>query len=121
MLKLIKTQGRLSANILSITSYQQFITKTPIFLSDRMFLHDETNNKKNRKYNEKINAEKKQQTSAIIGDKFDVFREEDAPVILDVEEERTRAKMGVVEVVQSEVDIFEGLNLERMYWSFTLN
>jgi len=44
--------------------------------------------------------------------KFSVFRDDDAMVILDVEEERKRIKSGIV-IEEHTVDPFEGLNLQR--------
>lgn len=54
-------------------------------------------------------------SSTLVPPKFKVFRDEDAPVIFDVEEERERISLEELNAPQESVDIFEGVNLEREF------
>jgi len=70
-------------------------------------LHDDSSN---NSHSGRTSDDKTEPTA--VTSKFEVFREEDAMVILDVEEERERIKSEIV-VEETTIDPFEGLNLQR--------
>lgn len=65
---------------------------------------------------ERRTATDKQQIPSAISDKYQVFRDEDAAVILDVEEERLK-HLETVDLSRKQYeDEFSGLNLESKYY-----
>lgn len=71
-----------------------------------------------KKINDNVNNLEKF-TNPIVGSRYEQYTEENAPIILDVEEERERIKHGYVneEIIPKTtgLDLFEGMNLNRMY------
>lgn len=53
--------------------------------------------------------------STVVTSKYEVFRDEGAPIILDIEEERERLNSGI-ETIESIPSAYAGLNLERKFW-----
>ena len=54
--------------------------------------------------------------NAIVGRKYEKFRDENATIILDVEEERAKLELGIEDEVEIEGDddhLFRGISLER--------
>lgn len=113
MLKLIRTSKYLSRQINPGANKYQIGSKVTNLFSNHNCVRRNFADKRDTH-----NTDEKGTTSSILRDRFDVFREENAPIILDVEEERDRAKAGMVESALPEVDAFEGLNLERLYLFF---
>lgn len=107
MLKFGRTRGY-------ITSFLRPLVESKTGISSWNYnhhkqLHDDSSNNSNsgRK------SDNKSEPTAVTS-KFEVFREDDATVILDVEEERERIKLGIV-VEETTPDPFEGLNLKRKW------
>lgn len=57
----------------------------------------------------------------VIASKYDLFTDDKATVILDIEEERDRLLAGEIEEIEDAVtSIFEGLNTERRFFSIVI-
>lgn len=69
---------------------------------------------KNIAENENVNKKDEEHNlpSALTG-KYKVFRDEDATVIFDVNEEKKRIELNELNIEEDEVDPYEGMNLER--------
>lgn len=48
-----------------------------------------------------------------VSEKYKVFRDEDAPIVFDVDEEKNKINLADLELEQEFVDSYEGLNLTR--------
>jgi hypothetical protein len=84
--------------------YQQH---SPRLLVERFYQDD---------WKERRTGTEKQQISSAISGKYQVFRDEDATVILDVEEERLK-HLETLDIRHKQYeDEFSGLNLESKYY-----
>lgn len=69
-----------------------------------------------RLYSDEKKASDAKFANPVVGSRYEKYTEENAPIILDVEEERERIKQGyTTEIPQSStgLDLFEGMNLNR--------
>lgn len=103
MLKLLKITQRLNAVSQPIISRNCINFQNLKYIPVRC-IHDDDSDKSNK--NAKI------ESPTAVTSKFEIFRDEDATVILDVEEERAKLDT-IVETVESVHNPFKGLSLTR--------
>lgn len=103
MLKLLKSHQYLLKISRPLVGTHRVNLKNNEAGSVRRFSQDDSTKSPDSKTKQNITA---------VTSKFEVFRDEDATIILDVEEEREKLN-SVIETEESIVDAFAGLNLER--------
>lgn len=85
----------------------QGITKRSVSYSRQLY-----SNKKLTE-SEDLNKDEEPNLPSGFAGKYKVFRDEDAPVIFDVNEEKKRIELGELNIQEEDEDPYEGINLER--------
>lgn len=95
-----------------------------IHVNARLLKSDSSDDRKdlwNRADDEVTSDNQTHNLSGITPPKYKVFRDEDAPIIFDVDEERDKMNLQDIIAPQEDTNPFDGINLERKHIYSTID